>query len=277
MMRTVFARLRVILTVFLILSVSGVTQAVNLISNGNFATNPPYSPGLVPNKYIYNTDPTSIPTNWIYDGGLSTGGIAAVYASGTADSIGAQSVNGIGYLWGPANPAPGGNSLNGLPAQDPFAPTGSNFLASDSDPLYSRAISQNVSAVTNGVYELSFGWAAAQFREVGGLLFNGPTMSRWTVSLGSQTVLVTAYESIPDHGFSGWKKESVTFTYNGPTSSAVSLSFLADGAPGGLPPVALLSNVALNTVPEPGSLMIVGVGLLASVTVARLRAKSASV
>ena len=123
---------------------------------------------------------------------------------------------------------------------------------------------------------LSFNWAAAQLRNSLGNLWNAPitgTQSRWTVSLGSQQILQTAYAQIPDHGFSGWLQETVQFIYNGPTGLAA-LSFLADGSPFGLPPAALLGNVSLlSNVPEPATISLMSGSLLGLLAFSRRKKK----
>ena len=71
--------------------------------------------------------------------------------------------------------------------------------------------------------------------------------------------------AIPTHGFSGWMNESVTFD---PTSSSEVLSFLAQGNPNGDPPFVLLDGVTLEQhngeeIPEPGTWLMIGIGLAA--------------
>ena len=56
--------------------------------------------------------------------------------------------------------------------------------------------------------------------------------------------------------------EYVAFTYHG---SGDVLSFIAEGSPSGLPPVALLDSVSLvgpSPTPEPGTLLLAASGLL---------------
>jgi len=55
------------------------------------------------------------------------------------------------------------------------------------------------------------------------------------------------------------------------TSSTEVLSFLAVGTPSGVPPFALLDGVSLNanTVPEPESYTLLGIGLLGILSVRR--------
>jgi hypothetical protein len=200
----------------------------------------------------------SDPLDW------SGGGIAAIYSPGAADATGANQGPYQVYLWGPNNPTAGCvvsvcNSLNGLPST---SPAGGNYLAADSQSAFDVPLTQTVSGLqVGGTYDLSFYYAAAQFRFFDGSLWNGPTDSFWQVSLGSQT-FDTQDLSIASHGFSGWKLGGFTFTATSPTEV---LSFLASSNVGSvnLPPVALLDGVSLSTpssTPEPSTwaMMLLG-------------------
>jgi hypothetical protein len=71
----------------------------------------------------------------------------------------------------------------------------------------------------------------------------------------------TGVVSIPSQGFSGWQKQTFTFTAD---SDVETLTFLAFGTPGGEPPFSLLDNVSLTAVPEPAAwaMMLAGFGAL---------------
>ena len=116
---------------------------------------------------------------------------------------------------------------------------------------------------------MSFWQAAAQQTT-----FTGGTTERWEVSLGgSPTQLSTIMSPIQPggDGLGGgtatgvrpWQKQTLTFTA-GSTSQA--LSFLAVGAPRGMPPLSLLSAVSIapTAVPEPltflGTMTALGLG-----------------
>jgi hypothetical protein len=177
-----------------------------------------------------------------------------VFAPGTADTTGATGQYGSLGLWGPGN-----GSANGLPAT---SPDGGYYIAQDSD-FQNSAINQTINGLTPGnTYTVSFWWGAAQ--QSG---FNGATQTQWQVSLGSQTQS-TAFASIASHGFSGWMPQSFTYTA---TSSSEVLSFFANGSPA-VPPFALLDGVTLNansSVPEPGTLTLIGTGLIGLAGMAR--------
>ena len=151
-------------------------------------------------------------------------------------------------LWGPGN---GAN--NGLPAS---SPTGGNYIGADG-AFGVGAISQTINGLIAGhKYDVSFWWAGAQ--QYG---FNGANTEQWQVSFGNESQS-TGVLSNADHGFTGWRQETFTFTA---TNSSQVLSFLAHGTPEGVPPFSLLDGVSLEAqgaVPEPASwaLMILGFG-----------------
>jgi PEP-CTERM motif len=193
--------------------------------------------------------------------GWTTSGYNFLFASGTADTTGATGSAGPLKLWGP-----GDGSANGLPAS---SPDGGNFVAADG-AFEVGAIKQTLSGLTIGnVYSVGFYWAGAQ--QSG---FNGPNTEQWQVSFGGQTQS-TAVVDNTNHGFTGWVYQ--TFNFTADNTSDV-LSFLAIGTPSGEPPFSLLDGVSVNSVPEPSSLLLVGLGLLgAGVVRLRQRAKSAVV
>ena len=93
----------------------------------------------------------------------------------------------------------------------------------------------------------------------------------WQVSLGGTTQSTTLVTNA-SHGFSGWRKQSFSYTA---TSSSELLSFLAQGGPGNGPPFALLDGVTLNaSVPDATStLALLGAGS-AVIFFGRLRRRS---
>ena len=179
----------------------------------------------------------------------------------------AQDNNGPGSppasIWGPNYGET--NGWTGL------SPTGGNFWAPDADTTYAPAISQQILGLTVGQkYNVSFDWAGVQLILPGYGVFNGQTTETFFVSLGGETHQ-TNVVTIASHGFSGWMHTSISFTAD---SVNPVLSFLSDGGPGGLPPLALLDGVSLEAaVPEPATwmLMIAGFGLT-GVAVRRRRA-----
>jgi hypothetical protein len=199
--------------------------------------------------------------NWVNGPGVnptSTYGYNFLFSPGTADGVGTTGIDGNLKLWGP-----GTGSANGLPAT---SPDGGNYIAADG-AYEIGAISQTltVGLTIGDEYTIGFWWGGAQ--QSG---FNGVTTDAWKVTLGDKT-FNTAVLTDPNHGFTGWEYQ--TFTFIADASEAVSpvLSFLAVGTPTGEPPFSLLDGVSLQQTPEPATLGLIGLGLLAFPIAARLR------
>ena len=234
--------------VLLSLTISLPAFANNLVTNGSFETNG----GNGQIGFNTSATPWSVPSR----------SYTFLFAPGTADTTGANGQNGSLALWGPGN-----GVANGMPAT---SPDGGFFIAQDS-AFQQGAISQMINGLTPGnSYTVSFWWAAAQQEG-----FNGATFSQWQVTLGSQTQSTSLF-SLPNHGFSGWMRQSFTYTA---TSSSELLSFFANGSPQ-VPPFALLDGVTLNAsspVPESGTITLMATGLMAAIgAVRRYRAKKRS-
>ncbi|MQA37120.1 PEPxxWA-CTERM sorting domain-containing protein [Rugamonas aquatica] len=191
--------------------------------------------------------------------GWSTNGYNFLFNGSNVDNGGVTGSYGNLQLWGPKN-----GSSNGLQA----SPVGGNFVAADG-AFEIAPLQQTVHGLVAGQqYNLTFYWAGAQ--QSG---FNGATTEQWKVSLGNETQSTVVKNNV-DHGFTGWQKETFTFTAS---SASEVLSFLAIGTPTGVPPFSLLDGVSMTAaVPEPQTWAMLGLGLgLVGFAARRRKAKAA--
>ena len=215
-------------------------QAAEFVTNGSFESTT-HGAG----QLGYNTDATG------WTSAAPDGSYNFLFTSGSADTTGAKSqYTGPNLtLWGPGN---GVN--NGLTAS---SPDGGNFVAMDG-AYHTGPLTQTITGLVVGQsYTLSFWYAGAQ--QSG---YNGATTEGVDVSLGGVTQDAPILNNV-DHGFTGWKQE--TFTYTA-TSSTELLSFLANGTPNGEPPFTLLDGVSLTgptatATPLPAALFFVAPAL----------------
>ena len=187
--------------------------------------------------------------NFVFSGSSTTSGTAYGSAYGNSGSL---------ALWGIENGVANGIGVS---------PDGGNFLAMDG--AYQQAtVTQQLTGLTVGMdTKVYFYYAGAQ--QSG---FNGATTEGFQVGLSdgitSQTQ-TTAILNNENHGFTGWKYTYMDFV---PTSTTETLSFLAVGTPGGVPPFSLLDGVTVVQVtPEPSTLMLLGTGVLTTVGLLRRR------
>lgn len=182
----------------------------------------------------------------------TNGGFASAFSAGAGTNI---------FIWGPDNGV--NNGFTG-------SSNGGYFLGADGD--YARGpVSQVINGLTVGdTYTLNFEWAASQFTDV-----IGDTTQQWQVSFGSETHS-TSTVNLPQAGFSGWMNETMTFTA---TATSQTLTFLANGAPSGLPPFLLLDGVSMtgsvvppiSSVPEPTGMAMLAGGLVLLAGIGRRR------
>lgn len=219
------------------LGAPGAVLAGNLVSNGDFSQVTGgfglLAPSVGANTALadWTVDPAVVNSgNWLFDG--------------TNIAAGSNDPNGKVFLWGPpiAPPVPG------------------NILAMDGDTQYRAAISQTIQGLTPGnTYELTFYRSGGQLTA-----FSGPTETRVQVSFGGDTQTTSTIANASQSWYGSWLQETMTFTAS---STSQLLSFLAYGTPDNVPPLALLTGIQLqevNTpvVPEPSSIVALGIGLV---------------
>jgi hypothetical protein len=148
----------------------------------------------------------------------------------------------------------------GIPVWGPFPapPGGGNFIESDASVGLAQPVAQTISSLTVGQsYTVSFNQAAGQ--QYGD---SGATIEQWQVSLGSDTQF-SAVMNTPSEGVFPWESQTLTYTAS---STSELLSFLAVGS-GGVPPIAFLDGVDMeSSVPEPSAgLLLAGVGAVIAI------------
>jgi hypothetical protein len=231
---------------------AGGASAANLIQNSGFATAAPTSQ-VIEGAYapVFGVwEPTTV-YNW-----TASGTYDLVVYPGQGDDT-SDLINGFA-LYGPKN---GYN--NGL---TDTGPGGGNYVALDGD--FPGAFSQTIGGLVNGQkYTLSFYYAGAQ--EINA---PGDTVENLTASLGDLSFVAPTLNT-PNAGFSPWRLESFSFTYDG---SGNVLSFLSVGE--GVPPYALINDPTLTTsgVPEASTWAMIIAGFAGLGLLARTRRKTAT-
>ena len=171
-------------------------------------------------------------------------------------------------------------SGSGFQAGGPgLSPDKGNFVLIDGDrsiPVSTSLYQKLDGLIVGSFYDVSFYQAAAQFLDR-----SGSTTERWDVSLGGKITNLTFdgnfidgvhvlsdLMNTPSRGFHAWESQTLRFQVVDPLLSAGSLtsqllSFFSVGTPGGQPPIVLLDGIRITAVPEPKTLALVGLGLLA--------------
>ena len=228
---------------------------LNLVQNGTFTqtTTSGNAGGFLCANTGGSTCASQV-TNWV--------GTCATYGcTGTSTPSSVLFAGTNGSAWN------GGFGLYWSGIGDP--PLGGNTLAIDGDPTYTSVLSQSITGLNVGqTYTLQFYQAASQ--QIG---LSGATTEQWKVNLGGGASQISTLMNTPSQGAHGWQQ--VTMSFVASAASEV-LQFIALGTPQGEPPVCLLGDVSLfaagpNAVPtpEPGTIAIVGAGLLGLVMVRR--------
>jgi hypothetical protein len=216
-------------------------HADNLVTNGSFSATTGAATGqIAPNGTPSAGEPVGL-TGWTTN--TSGGTVNAPY-----NFVFNSSTTNVGQ--------DGSLSLIGQSQIASSDPDGGNFVGLD-DNYQQGALQQTISnLIVGATYTLTFDFAGAQ--QSG---FSGATQDQILVTFGSQSASTQVLND-PSGGFTGWNSETMTFTA---TSASQTLSFLADGTPGGEPPFALIDGVNLSSptsaTPEPSSLALLATGL----------------
>jgi hypothetical protein len=231
------------------IAVVSAANAAPLITNGDFETTTYVSSTQFGNGTGFGNNVT---------GWTGVQGLTELYIGGTQTTVNAANVWNDPHdyfrgLTNPLYPTETGSAYNVTVAP---APDGGNFVAIDGDPETQGEISQLVTGLTQGqTYALTFDWAAAQL-----LNSDTPYTIQLNVGFGGSSQS-TANLSEGAGIFGGWHSVTMDFTAGGASQL---LTFMAQGGPAGVPPMALLDSVSLRPVPEPASwaMMIIGFGAI---------------
>jgi hypothetical protein len=221
-------------------------------------------------------------TSWAISDVNSSSGLAVLYYTGNQ---GSTSTNGDGVnvtgrfgnfsVYDPGNVASATPTGGAIPN---MSPGGGNFIAADGAVGYQVAIYQTLTSLNPGAsYSVTFWYAAAQQ-----YTFTGNTTEGWQVSMENAAQLTqvaangTTIQDTPAQAggglaqgsFQTWAQETFTFTA---ASATQVLTFLSLGTPSGQPPVDFLSDVVLTSTPEPGSMGMLGAGLVSLAGLLRMR------
>jgi hypothetical protein len=227
------------------LAVAGAANAgVNLVQNGDFSTATDQS-----NHQIGGGEPNDV-ADWTSEGSNSYN----LWINHSGDQTNATGV----YQ------SSGKEYLTTFPSNSVTGQSGA-FLALDAcstNTCSPGSVEQLVSGLTVGKeYRLTFDWATSQLASRSGATLNDALQ----YSLGGQTYTTTPVSTTPSQGATGWYQVTKVFTYDGKLDGfGDNLSFLAESATGGLPPMVLLDGVTLTAVPEPATwaMMLVGFGAI---------------
>ena len=247
-----------------VLVVAGVTAFVGgaraqTLLNGGFET---FTAGTGGDRGINSSG--SVTQGWSMAN--PTLGYAAIVSTTQANSAGGYLDNGQTIpLWNPNN---GGTTTIAASGN------GGNFVAFENvNNTCGCYIYQTVTGLTlNAQYTVGFLQAGAAW--AGGTAL--ATTDFWKVGWGKTTDAYSAYTvqnsatiNTPAKGFSGWVSQQLVFVA---TATQMVLSYMANGSPTGQTPIAQLDGVTVRqTVPEPGTALLVWSGIAGLVALRRSR------
>jgi hypothetical protein len=240
-------------------------QATNLIVDGNFSQGNPTIPNTQAGYWAVPTANGGLgaPGGWNVEFNgtsldcLITDNSASLVTASSGDVCGTAEAQNWGFNYSIQNPISG------------------NYFAMDASGNYNGPLYQTISGLTVGQqYVLTFYSATDQ--QYG---YSQTINANWGVD-------AYAGSAAPPLGFSGnytavgalispsnnqtWTQETYNFSA---TSMTETIAFLAESAYGSGPPFALLSNISLTATPEPGTFLLLGLGMLGIPVLYKIRKK----
>lgn len=241
-------------------AVSLPAQAFNLVTNGNLTPNTTIQTSSPNNSYriplASSINTTAIP-GWTLRTATQNNHYSVVTPTGSAAGAG----------------GPGAFGLNVATGQTVNSPTGNSgwFLQMDGDTRFGATLTQQLNNLTVGQeYVVSFYQAGATIN--GGPFYNVPTYNQFRVYFGDSYQSADRIDMAVQEDVQPWSKQTMSFT----ASSAIqTLGFLNVGGPAGQPPIALLSDISVEPVPEPATVLgsFVALGLISGFNKLKNRAK----
>jgi hypothetical protein len=226
--------------------------AVNLVTDGNFQN---YTNMGTYGGYVCNSGTASSCVSNLTHWSATCSTTSRTTGCNTSDTP-------TSLLISPGNNGSAWNGTQGLYSYT--APSVGNAVADDGDSNYDNTLFQSIAGLSiGGDYTLTFYQAAAQQNGL-----TGATTEKWQVTLGSQTQDSTTMNNA-SHGFVPFSQVSMNFVA---TATTETLSFLSLGTPAGEPPIAILAEVDLVVIPEPGTAAMMAAGLFGLVLLRRRRA-----
>ncbi len=266
-----------------LLLLAGSVNATSLILNGTFTqTTLSGSNYFTATNILSDWTVSTSTTNFVYFQAASPHGLDATISQGGTDTFTIYN-SATGTAGNPGGTCCTNSNVVDVQAKTTAAGITGNVIVADGGSGYQSSFSQTVTGLTIGkTYTLTFEQAAGQQAgfgcQGGSYPASACTTEQWQVTwaqtngTNSQTQ-TSALMTNPLGGFQDWNAVTMYFTA---TNASEVLTFLSDGQPGGTyPPVALLADVSLQTgAPEPATLAIMGVGLLALGLATRLKKRT---